>query len=57
MSKDYNINYTFHVQSAEDFYKQLKEFEHDDYLNELEIDVDDCALAQDMLRGIGVNIK
>ena len=57
MSKDYNINYTFHVQSAEDFYKQLKEFERQDHLNELEIDVDDCTLAQDMLRGISVNIK
>ena len=57
MSKDYNINYTFHVQSAEDFYKQLKEFERQDHLNELEIDVDDCTLAQDILRGIGVNIK
>jgi hypothetical protein len=57
MSKDYSINYTFYVQSAEDFYKQLKEFEREDYLNELEIDVDDCALAQEMLKSIGVVLK
>lgn len=49
--------YTFYIQSAEDFYAQLREFERNNYLEELDIDTEDCTLAQDMLKGIGVNIK
>ena len=55
--KPYNINYTFHVQSTEDFYRQLKAFERVDYLNEAEIDTDDLTLAQNMLKDIGVECK
>ena len=51
-----NINYKFYIQSPEDFYRQLRAFERNDYLNELEIDTDDLTLAQDMLRSIGVNV-
>ena len=53
--KPYNISYTFFVQGVEDFYRQLREYERDDYLNELEVDTDDLTLAQDMLKSIGVN--
>ena len=52
MSKDYySINYSFQVQSAEDFYNQL----HLESLhNEETIDVSDTALAKSMLSNIGV---
>lgn len=52
-----HVSYIFNVQSPEDFYAQLRAFERNDYLNELEIDTDDCSLAQNMLMSIGVNVK
>lgn len=51
-----NINYKFYIQSPEDFYRQLRAYERNDYFNELEIDTDDLTLAQDMLKSIGVNV-
>lgn len=54
--KPYNISYTFHIQSAEDFYNQLRAFHREDYAREQEIDVDNLELAQDILRSIGVNV-
>lgn len=54
--KPYNISYTFHIQSAEDFYKMLREYHRVDLEIEQENELDDLALAQDMLRGIGVNV-
>lgn len=58
MDKSYNsINYTFHIQSVEDFYAQLRAFERNDYLDELEIDTEDLTLAKKMLENIGINCK
>ena len=58
MDKPYNnISYTFHVQSVEDFYAQLREFERKNYLEELEIDTEDTSLAKKMLENIGINCK
>ena len=59
MEKDFNwkrIDYVFNVQSPEDFYNQLRAFHREDWKQEQEIDVMDLSLAQDMLRGIGVNV-
>lgn len=53
----YNINYTFYVQSAEDFYAQLREFERQHYLTELEVDTENLELAQNMLASIGIQCK
>jgi hypothetical protein len=53
----YNINYTFYVQSVEDFRRQLREFERKDYLNELEIDTTDLGLSQELLASIGIKCK
>ena len=50
----YNINYTFHIQSVEDFFRQLNEHA-DEILKSYEAE-EDLTLAQDMLRGIGVNV-
>jgi hypothetical protein len=52
--KPYNIEYTFHIQSVEDFYRQLNEHA-DEILNSYEAE-EDLTLAQNMLRGIGVNV-
>lgn len=52
-----HVSYIFNVQSPEDFYRQLRAYERNDYLNELEIDLDDLTLAQDMLKSIGVNVN
>ena len=52
--KSYNVSYTFHIQSAEDFFRQLNEHA-DEILKSYEVD-EDLSLAQDMLRGIGVNV-
>ena len=52
--KSYNVSYTFHIQSAEDFFRQLNEHA-DEILKSYEAD-EDLTLAQDMLRGIGVNV-
>ena len=54
--KPYNISYTFHIQSAEDFYNQLRAFHREDYAREQAADLEDLTLAQNMLRGIGVNV-
>lgn len=51
-----NISYTFYVQSVEDFYKQLQEYEQKDRFAESEFDTNDLTLAQDMLKSIGVNV-
>lgn len=55
--KPYNVNYVFHVQSVEDFYRQLRAFERKDYLDEAEIDTEDTSLAKKMLENIGINCK
>jgi hypothetical protein len=52
--KPYNITYTFHIQSAKDFYRQLNDYDNE-ILNRYET-VEDLTLAQYMLRGIGVNV-
>lgn len=52
----YNINYTFHIQSAEDFYNQLRVYHTLDLAVEQELETDDLTLAQEMLKGIGVNV-
>lgn len=55
MSKDYySINYSFQVQSAEDFYNQLHALHLESLHNEETIDVSDTALAKSMLSNIGV---
>lgn len=56
--KNYKIGYTFYVQSAEDFYNQLKEFEQEHGLIDQTVDeYTDLTLAQEMLKDIGVNTK
>ena len=52
--KPYNVSYTFHIQSAEDFFRQLNKHA-DEILESYKAD-EDLTLAQDMLRGIGVNV-
>jgi len=54
--KPYKINYVFHIQCPEDFYKMLREYHRVDLEIEQENESDDLALAQNMLRGIGVNV-
>lgn len=54
--KPYKINYTFHIQSTDDFYNQLRAFHREDYAREQEIDLEDLSLAQDMLKSIGVKL-
>jgi Mg2+ and Co2+ transporter CorA len=48
----YNINYTFHVQSVEDFYGQMRSIADQAYAEETEIT--DTRQAQQMLNQIGV---
>lgn len=45
-----SMNYVFHIQSAEDFYNQLKSL-YDELPDE---DVENCDLAISMLRDIGI---
>ena len=52
--KPYNISYTFHIQSVEDFFNQLNQHA-DEILKSYEAD-EDLTLAQEMLQGIGVNV-
>ena len=52
--KPYNIEYTFHVQSAEDFYAQLYKWTDEHYK---ETDITDTALAKQMLEHIGISVK
>jgi len=55
MNNDYqSINYSFQVQSVEDFYNQLREFHLKNLYNEEKVNVGDTALAKSMLRKIGV---
>jgi hypothetical protein len=55
MNKDYHsINYSFQVQSVEDFYNQLREFHLKSLYNEEQVDISDTTLAKSMLRKIGV---
>ena len=55
MSNDYySINYSFQVQSTEDFYNQLQALHLESLNNEETIDVNDTALAKSMLSNIGV---
>jgi len=57
MENEYNnINYSFHVQSVEDFYNQLRVYNILDISNEQEIDVSECNEAKQMLNKIGVNV-
>lgn len=53
--KPYNINYTFHIQSAEDFYNKLREYHTLDLAIEREHETDDLTLAKNMLEKIGIN--
>ena len=55
MEHEPKIEYIFYIQNPEDFYAQLRAYERNDRLNELEVDTDDLTLAQDMLKSIGVN--
>lgn len=50
-------NYTFHIQSAEDFYNQLREQHRQDAAREEAIDVSDLSLARSMLASIGVECR
>lgn len=52
--KPYNISYTFHIQSVEDFYNQLAQ--HAEEILQSYDTEDDLTLAQEMLQGIGVNV-
>lgn len=54
-NNDYNINYSFHVQSPEDFYNQLRAFHLEDWRREQAVDVSDLTLAKEALAKIGVN--
>lgn len=54
--KPYKINYTFHIQSAEDFHSKLREYHRIDLAIEQERETGDLVLAQTMLEAIGVNI-
>lgn len=54
--KPYNISYTFHIQSAEDFYRKLREYHTLDLEIERERETDDVDLALFMLRAIGINV-
>lgn len=59
LPEDYNYSnktWVFYVQSPEDFYAQLRSAHQQDAAQEAEIDVNDLELAQNMLRGIGVNV-
>lgn len=51
--KPYNIEYTFHIQSVEDFYAQLCAWA-DEHYNET--DPNDTELAKQMLKDIGINV-
>lgn len=46
----------FHVQSAEDFYNQLRAAHLEDLNSENEIDLEDLTLAKTMLKNIGINL-
>ena len=46
-----NITYTFHVQSVEDFHRQLQQYAD---VHEPETPVEDTDLARSMLESIGV---
>lgn len=46
--------WTFHIQSVEDFHKQLREFADTNYT---EIEVEDTQLAEEMLQAIGIKTK
>jgi lysozyme family protein len=48
------INYTFYIQSPEDFYHQLKQFADENYAEEA---VEDTQLAEEMLQAIGIATK
>jgi hypothetical protein len=48
--------YTFHIQSAEDFYRQLHQQITQDWADEQNADVEDTALAKNMLKSIGVKV-
>lgn len=52
-----NISYIFYVQSVEDFYNQLREFELEDRIKQLKVDTENLDLAQNMLNSIGVQCK
>ena len=54
--KPYNINYTFHIQSAKDFHNKLREYHILDLAIERERETDNLSLAQNMLRSTGVNV-
>jgi len=59
MNEEWNwkpVGYIFNIQSPEDFYNQLRAFHREDYAREQAVDLEDLTLAQDMLRGIGINV-
>lgn len=52
-----NVSYTFDVQSVEDFQRQLIEFAMQQEQFDNDIDVTDLSQAQEMLKGIGVEVN
>lgn len=48
--------WTFHIQSVEDFYNQLREYHRQDLERESFFDVENIELAKSMLKEIGVNV-
>ena len=61
LPEDYNYNYnktyTFYIQNPEDFYNQLRAAHDADAELEAEIDVEDTALAEQMLQAIGIKTQ
>jgi hypothetical protein len=54
---NYNKTYIFYVQNPDDFYNQLRAAHKEDVTREAEIDVEDTALAQQMLQAIGIKTQ
>jgi len=60
LPEDHNYGkqtWVFYVQSSEDFYNQLRAAHREDAEREAEIDVEDTALAQQMLQAIGIKTQ
>lgn len=60
LPEDHNYGkqtWVFYVQSPEDFYNQLRAAHKADAEFEAEIDVEDTALAEQMLQDIGIKTQ
>ena len=53
----YNTSYIFHVQSLEDFQRQLIEYAIAEKNKDDNLDLSDLSLAQEMLKEIGIEIN